>query len=166
MMYIIRKRNRKKEIIVLFILVLGIIIATIIGVNQNIHYFEIISVEKLPEDNYILVFYQPSCMHCLKELPKIKILANKFPVKAINVIEHPEIVQKYEIRETPTLILFFNNKSTKIQGNIELDKIYSIIELMKKSSTDISEKDQRINELIKSDKKSTCTILPEESSCS
>ncbi|MEM4396179.1 MAG: thioredoxin family protein [Candidatus Woesearchaeota archaeon] len=165
-MYIIRKRNRKKEILVLLVLIFGIIITTIVGVNQNIHYFEVISVEKLPEDNYIMVFYQPSCMHCLKELPKIKILAKEFPVKAINVIEDPELVQKYEITETPTLILFFNNKSTKIKGNVELKNIYSLIELMKNSSTTILENNSKINEFINPNKKSTCNIIQEEKSCS
>ncbi len=95
--------NKLGPIWIMYILALGIIASFILGLNNSVVYYETLPKTK---DADILVFYQPSCPHCIAELPTIKrLVADGYRVSAFNVFKHPELAKRYNVTETPTLVV-------------------------------------------------------------
>ncbi|HDZ54554.1 MAG TPA: thiol reductase thioredoxin [Candidatus Nealsonbacteria bacterium] len=93
--------------------------------------------EVLRNGKLVLVnFWRPGCKPCLVIEPIIEEVAKKFEgrveVGNFNIMENPEIAQKYKIPATPTLIIFKNGKPIEKAVGLRLkqvliDKINSLL---------------------------------------
>ncbi len=73
------------------------------GLSNSVVFYEL-----LPKDTNaeILVFYQPTCPHCIAEIPTIrKLISAGYSVSAFNVFEYPDLARKYGVSETPTIVI-------------------------------------------------------------
>ena len=76
-------------------------------------------IESLKNNNKsILYFYNNSCGHCEKLLPKVKIMESKSPkcFFQFNTHEHTDISNSFEVEYVPTLIIVENKKYKKLEG--------------------------------------------------
>ncbi len=154
-----KKTNKIKNIIILIILIAIGIFVSYLGYSNNIYRYDLISEKGMPKDNFILVFYQPSCPHCVSELPifyKLKYDYN-YTIKAINIIEQPKFIKEFNLKATPTIILFFNNSSLRVEGEISLDQILKLINELKSGKV---KRDNHLFNLINHDlnSKDSCNI--------
>jgi thioredoxin 1 len=79
-------------------------------------------------------FYAPWCRPCKKLLPDLEIISEKYSditfIK-INVDEHEEIADKYQITSIPS-ILVFSTKNIEIEEKITNCSVKEITKLCKK----------------------------------
>lgn len=77
----------------------------------------------------ILKFYSPCCGRCKVVAKEFKDYSIDAPIEDINVMESPEIADKYNIKDLPT-ILFLNDKEEVVEtwyGIVKLEVINSKI---------------------------------------
>ena len=76
--------------------------------------------------NNILYFYNNSCGHCEKLLPKVKIMESKNPASffQFNTHEHTDISNAFDIEYVPTLIVVENKKYKRFEGYKKIKKFY------------------------------------------
>ena len=76
--------------------------------------------------NNILYFYNNSCGHCEKLLPKVKIMESKNPASffQFNTHEHTDISNAFDIEYVPTLIVVENKKYKKLEGYNKIKEFY------------------------------------------
>ena len=89
---------------VLLLAGLGLVISFVLGTQNSVLFYEY-----LPHDvpsKGIVVFYQPSCPHCIAEIPTIKKLVSEgYPVYTVNVLKHPELAREFNVQATPTIVI-------------------------------------------------------------
>ena len=91
---------------------LGIIISFAAGLSNSIMFYKFLPKDENAE---IIVFYQPTCPHCIAEIPTIrKLVADGYSVSAFNVFKRPDLAEKYGITATPTIII--TKSGTKLEG--------------------------------------------------
>ncbi|MED5049253.1 thioredoxin family protein [Bacillus siamensis] len=71
-------------------------------------------------------FYSSTCTYCKKATPIVNLVSEKThnDVKQFNLLEFEEGWNKYKIEQTPTLILFKNNKEVKRLEGLYDEKTY------------------------------------------
>ncbi len=102
---------------------LGMIASFVIGASNSVLFYE-----TLPKDlnAEIIVFYQPSCPHCIAEIPTIKkLVAEGYSVSTFNVFKRPDLAEKYGITATPTIII--TRKGKKLEGEQDYETIVSAL---------------------------------------
>ncbi len=98
---------------------LGVLIAFALGLSNSAMFYAM-----LPKDENadILVFYQPTCPHCIAEIPTIKRLVSAgYKISAFNVFRRRDLVEKYGVRETPTIVI--SRTGSKLVGEQAYDRI-------------------------------------------
>jgi len=102
---------------------LGIIISFAAGLSNSIMFYEFLPRDENAE---ILVFYQPTCPHCIAEIPTIRRLAAEgYSVSAFNVFKRPDLAEKYGIIATPTIVITKNG--VKLEGEQSYEAIIAAI---------------------------------------
>lgn len=104
---------------VIYLSVLGLPIFFVLGLGNSVLFYE-----SLPHDmnGDIVVFYQPSCPHCIAEIPTIKKLVSLgYRVSAINVFRYPDLARAYGVESTPTIVVF--PYGIKLVGEQDLNTI-------------------------------------------
>jgi len=85
-------------------LALLFVLSFALGLSNSILFYETLPHE-IPAEG-IVVFYQPSCPHCIAEIPVIKrLVAEGYPVYSINALKHPEIARQFGVVATPTIVI-------------------------------------------------------------
>ena len=103
----------------IYLSVLGLPIFFALGLNNSTLFYE-----TLPHDvnGDVVVFYQPSCPHCIAEVPTIKKLVSLgYRVSAVNVFQHPDLARAYGVESTPTIVVF--PYGIKLVGEQDLNTI-------------------------------------------
>ena len=62
----------------------------------------------------VIKFYSPCCGQCKVITKQFKMFPVKAPIEDINVVDNPEMVDKYNIKSLPTIILL-NDKDEVIE---------------------------------------------------
>ena len=106
----------------------GIFFTIVLALSNNVHFYSIYDGNY--DDNFILVFYQPGCVHCLKELPVVRELSKKYRIKAVDVSENREFALKYGVSATPTIVLHYGGKRKFLVGEHSYGEIVQEIEKM------------------------------------
>lgn len=102
---------------------LGIVVSFVAGLSNSTMFYA-----TLPKDENaeVIVFYQPTCPHCIAEIPTIKkIIADGHKVSAFNVFKHQDLARKYGVTETPTIVVPRNG--TKLVGEQSYESILAAI---------------------------------------
>jgi thiol-disulfide isomerase/thioredoxin len=123
--------NKKPSKLLLIPFFLIAIFIVYMGFQNNIYKYNLFSNNISEFENKIIVFYQPNCPYCVKELPILQDLSNQYNIVSINVLENVNISNKYEIKATPTLIFMFNNNTKKIESSLNKKEILEIISKLK-----------------------------------
>ena len=98
---------------------IGMLLSFTAGLSNSIMFYELMPKDENAE---ILVFYQPTCPHCIAEIPTIRrLVADGYSVSAFNVFKRPDLAEKYQITGTPTIIITKNG--TKLEGEQSYDAI-------------------------------------------
>ncbi len=108
---------------------LGIPLSFYFGLSNSIVFYEL-----LPKDPNadIIVFYQPSCPHCIAEVPVIReLVAMGYRVSAFNVLKHPDIARAYGVTATPTI--YIPSTGVKLVGEQDLNSLLQALEGMEAS---------------------------------
>ncbi|MDN5358238.1 MAG: Thioredoxin [Candidatus Diapherotrites archaeon] len=98
----------------------GLILSFAAGLANSTMFYAL-----LPKDENadILVFYQPTCPHCIAEIPTIqKLVSEGISVSAFNVFKYPELTKKYNVTETPTLVITKTGKVLRGEQDYETIK--------------------------------------------
>lgn len=79
-------------------------------------------------------FYSDTCVPCKRMSPILAALENKYSnalyIAKVNIAYEKELVEKYEIRSTPTFLLFKNGKLIeRFSGARKKDELEQLIEL-------------------------------------
>ena len=77
----------------------------------------------------ILKFYSPCCGQCKVVAKEFKDQPIDAPVKDINVVENPEVADKYNVKGLPTILLL-NDKEEVVEtwrGIVKSEVINSVI---------------------------------------
>lgn len=126
MEFIIEKKKPKKIYIIPFLL--GLIFFAYLGfLNASSGFEEFNSnISEINSSRFegIIFFYQPNCPHCIEEIPLIHEINKEIPVLAINIIDHRELISKYDIKKTPTV--FYKNS----KGFFEISHLDSYDQIM------------------------------------
>ena len=104
---------------IIFAAGLGLIASFALGLSNSTMFYAL-----LPKDENadILVFYQPTCPHCIAEIPTIKRLVSEgYRVSAFNVFRYPQLTKKYGVTETPTIII--PKSRAKLEGEQDYNRI-------------------------------------------
>ncbi len=89
---------------ILVIALLLFVLSFIVGTQNSVLFYEYLP-HRIPEKG-IVVFYQPSCPHCIAEVPTIKKLVTEgYPVFTINVLKHPDLAREFNVEATPTIVI-------------------------------------------------------------
>ncbi len=127
---------------------IGLALAFAAGLSNSIMFYEF-----LPKDLNadIIVFYQPTCPHCIAEIPTIKkLVADGYSVSAINVFKRPDLAEKYGVIATPTIIITRTGET--LEGEQDYKTIVSAL------------KNAKIPQWIKSG--ATCSVKGVAGTCS
>ncbi len=112
---------------------LGLIGSFAYGLQNSIVFYTTLPSE-VPERG-ILIFYQPSCPHCIAEIPVIKRLVEEgYPVYAINALERPDVASSFGVTATPTIVIL--PSGTKLVGEQDYE---TIVEAYEKGLADAKE---------------------------
>lgn len=127
---ILESTDRKSNYLILLFILIGVIVS-IYGYSRNITRYELFSSDIDEYEDKIIVFYQPSCPHCINKLPTIIDLSNEYNIVAINILNNKNLAKEYDIKTVPTLFLEFNNSSLKVSGSQSKEEIISYINQIK-----------------------------------
>lgn len=90
--------------------------ATIAQLNDDL-YQNLIMPDELEEavesgEPTTIYFYSPSCVHCQRTTPVVKPMAENYGIdlKQLNLLEFPDQWQKYNIKNTPTIVHYENGE--------------------------------------------------------
>ncbi|NPA76455.1 MAG: thioredoxin family protein [Candidatus Diapherotrites archaeon] len=101
----------------------GLAISFALGLSNSTVFFETLPKEQNAD---ILVFYQPTCPHCIAEIPTIKkLVAAGYSVSAFNVFKYPRLAEKYHVTATPTIVI--TRTGEKLEGEQPYTAIISAI---------------------------------------
>lgn len=89
--------------------------------------------EVLKQKGLVVVdFWSPNCIFCRMLAPNFEMVAKKFKgVKfaTCNIVESPDVAEKYEIMGVPTIIFFQNGKEiTRVVGYKSYEELAEIVE--------------------------------------
>ncbi len=102
---------------------LGLVASFAAGLQNSIIFYEL-----LPKDLNadVVVFYQPTCPHCIAEIPTIRSLVSMgYRVSAINVFERPDLAAKVGVSATPTI--YVPSTGIKLVGEQPLERILAAL---------------------------------------
>jgi thioredoxin 1 len=74
----------------------------------------------------VLCFYQKNCVGCDEQEPINREVEQKTGVKIeeINAVETPEVIKKYDLHLTPTIIVLLDNEiKEKFEGVIQSEEL-------------------------------------------
>ena len=81
------------------------------------------------ESNVLLDFYSEQCHPCkmlTQDLDSIRSQFSNLEIQKLNIMEHYELTEKYNVRSVPTLVLLKKDKSqaryTSYKGKADLTK--------------------------------------------
>ena len=63
----------------------------------------------------LIKFYSPTCAPCKALWPHLELLKDYIEIEKVDVTQHPEIAEQYNVMGLPTVVLF--------EDNILVDKI-------------------------------------------
>tara|TARA_B100000029_G_scaffold503265_1_gene579890 strand:- start:64 stop:1077 length:1014 start_codon:yes stop_codon:yes gene_type:complete len=93
----------------------------------------------------LMLFYSPSCPHCLNFLPlweqlkELLINSSNLTLTDINCTEHKNLCRRYNIKGVPTLVFFNGNENQKYTGKRTHKEI---IEFLKQQGADVPSVEQ------------------------
>ncbi len=91
-----------------------------LGLRNSIVFYEMLP--KTPPKEGFLIFYQPSCIHCIEEIPEVKKLIKKgYKVSAVNVLEARELASEFGVKVTPTIVIF--PQKIKVEGSVSAQRL-------------------------------------------
>ncbi len=115
----------RKSAKVPLILLAGIPLFFFLGVQNSIVFY--LNLPKDVPSAGFLVFYQPTCPHCISEIPVLKELVKKgYRVSAVNVFERRDLAAEFNVTGTPTIVVFPGR--IVLEGEQSLDTLVSALE--------------------------------------
>ncbi|KAM3143544.1 hypothetical protein pb186bvf_004306 [Paramecium bursaria] len=83
--------------------------------------------------SWFILFYRPSCPHCLQVIPTWKSFASQYQgslsqIGSVNCDEHPDVIKKVELHGAPTFMLYNSQQQTRyFEGNKTQQEFYEFM---------------------------------------